>query len=80
MELISKSQSRKKFVQWGLGILSSFTIFKLAGYRAPKTQDIEVKTLKMLGEDGKLVEVVQSTVPANRKKITDTELQKWIKK
>ena len=80
MELISKSQSRKKFVQWGLGILSSFTIFKLAGYRATKTQDREVKILKMLGEDGKLVEVLQSTLPANRKKITDTELQKWVKK
>ena len=80
MELLSKSQSRKKFVQWGLGILSSFTIFKLAGSAGPKTKDIKVKTLKMLGEDGKLVEVVQSTLPANRKKITDKELQNWIKK
>ena len=80
MEPILQPRSRKSFVKWGLGIVASLTIFKLAGSAAPKKQDAERKTIKMLGQDGKLVEVIQSTVPANRKKISDSELKNWIKK
>ena len=80
MEPILQPRSRKNFVKWGLGILSSLTVLKLAGSAGPKKQDTEVKTIKMLGQDGKLVEVIQSTLPANRKKISDKELQHWVKK
>ena len=80
MEPLLQSQSRKNFVKWGLGILSSLTVLKLAGSAGPKKQDEEVKTIKMLGQDGKLVEVIQHTLPANRKKVSDNELQNWIKK
>jgi hypothetical protein len=80
MEPTFQPQSRKKFVKWGLGIISSLTVLKLAGSAGPKKTTKEVKTIKMLGEDGKLVEVIQSTLPANRKKITDNELRNWIKK
>ena len=77
---VSNTQNRKKFLQWGLGILSSLTILKLAGSPAPKKEKSGEKTIKMLGQDGKLVEVIQSTLPANRKKISDAELKNWIKK
>lgn len=80
MEPLSQSQSRKRFVRWGLGILSSLTVLKFTGLAGSKKQDADVKTIKMLGEDGKLVEVMQSTLTANRKKISDKELQNWIKK
>jgi hypothetical protein len=83
MEPTLQPQSRKKFVKWGLGILSSLTVLKLAGSAGPAKKDQpgkDIKTIKMLGEDGKLVEVIQSTLPANRKKVTDNELRNWIKK
>lgn len=74
-------QSRKNFVKWGLGIISSLTILRFVGSSSkPKRQMSEGKTIKMLGEDGRLVEVEQSTLTAHRKKITDTELQNWIKR
>jgi len=82
MEPISNTQSRKNFVKWGLGIASSLTFLRLvssAGSKKP-SQRGDQTTIKMLGEDGKLVEVVQSTLPARRKKISDKELQTWIKK
>lgn len=75
-----KYQSRKNFVRWGLGLVASLTAFKLVGSAGPKKQDKEMKTIKMLGQDGKLVEVIQSTLPANREKISDKELQNWVKK
>jgi hypothetical protein len=37
------------------------------------------KKIKMLTQDGKLVEVDESLISANRKKITNRELQHWIK-
>lgn len=80
MEPTLQPGSRKSFVKWGLGIVASLTVFKLAGSAGPKKQDKEVKTIKMLGQDGKLVEVMQSTLPANRRKISDNELKNWIKK
>ncbi len=78
---ISNIQNRKKFIRWGLGILSSVTVLKLAGSAAaPKKENSDVKTIKMLGQDGRLVEVIQSTLPGNRKKVSDIELKNWIKK
>jgi hypothetical protein len=80
MQSLPQTQSRKNFVKWGLGILTSLTVLKLAGSAGPKKQNEDVRTIKMLGEDGKLVEVIQHTLPAKRKKISDKELRNWIKK
>lgn len=73
-------QSRKRFVKWGLGVVASLSVLRLAGKAGTEKKDPEQKTIKMLGQDGKLVEVIQSTLPANRKKISDDELKNWIKK
>jgi hypothetical protein len=38
------------------------------------------KIVRMLTQDGKLVEVDASALPAKGKKISDAELQSWVKK
>ena len=81
---VDNSPSRRKFV-WGLGILSAFaavmTTMGIPGFikKAGKT-DKKKATVKMLTEDGRLVEVDRSLITASRKKATNAELQHWIKK
>jgi protein-disulfide isomerase len=71
-----KFQSRKKFLLWGAAALSSVSVLRF--FKAPKKQKTE--TVKMLTQDGKLVEVTVSAIPSKKKKITNKELQNWIKK
>lgn len=75
------SASRRKFV-WGLGIFSALTAVAGLPFFAKRSAKTEgkKKTVKMLTEDGRLVEIDQSLVSANTKKVTNTELQHWIKK
>lgn len=76
------SPSRRKFV-WGVGIVSAFAAIAAATglpffrKQAPANKKT---TVKMLTEDGRLVEIDQSLISANKKKVTNTELQHWIKK
>jgi len=72
-----KPTSRKKFVLWGLGILSSVTAFRLI--HRNNTPDKKKTTVKLLGQDGKLVEVDPSVLNSPGKKITNEELKDWIK-
>ncbi len=76
--------ARRKFVL-GLGILSAvgaiaaatglpFFVRKFAKTPGKK------KTVKMLTEDGRLVEMDASLMAASKKKATNAELQHWIKK
>ena len=74
MEQKPETSSRKKFVLWGLGILSAVTAFK---YVAPAKKKKE--TVKMLTQDGKLVEVDKELL-APGKKITDEQLKSWVSK
>lgn len=77
MEPLKQNVSRKKFVFWGLGLVSSLSVLKFA-FRSKKK---DTKMVKMLTEDGKLVEVNASLLSENnKKKITNKELQAWIKK
>jgi hypothetical protein len=81
------SPSRRKFV-WGVGILSLFTataaVFRLPFSTKKKitgnVQGIKKKTITMLTQDGRLVQVDEDLITANRKKATDHEIQNWIKK
>jgi hypothetical protein len=75
MEQKPETSSRKKFFLWGLGILSSVTAFKFLT-PAKKKKD----TVKMLTQDGKLVEVDKELLASGGKKITDHELKGWVKK
>ena len=76
MQESKKIQSRKKFLLWSAAALSSVSVLKF--FKAPKKKNSE--TVKMLTQDGKLVEVNISAIPSKKKKITNKELQNWITK
>ena len=76
MEQPLKTTSRKKFLLWGTAVLSSLAVIKfISGKEKKKTERV-----KMLAQDGTLVEVDIAALSANKKKITNKELQNWIKK
>ena len=77
MQESEKFQSRKKFILWGAATLSSISVLKF--FKGPKKKK-KAETVKMLTQDGKLVEVNISALPPKKKKITNKELQNWIKK
>ena len=70
----NKTTSRKKFLFLGLSAVTFFSVFKFI--RPSKKK----KTIKMLTQDGKLVEIDQELIKGDKRKITNTELKTWIKK
>lgn len=77
-------EARRKFVL-GLGILSAFAAVAAAidipfFFKKTSKPASKKKTVKMLTEDGRLVEIDASLMTASKKKATNTELQHWIKK
>ena len=71
-----ENQSRRKFIGWGLAsaaVLSAVTFFL-------PSRKKETKTVKMLTREGKLVEVDIASLPPKKKRISNSELQNWIKK
>ncbi len=72
----TKLQSRKKFIGVGISAAALFTAFK---FFIPKKKE-KSETVKMLTQDGKLVEIDITALPSKKKKITNKELQTWIKK
>jgi intracellular sulfur oxidation DsrE/DsrF family protein len=77
MQESQKFQSRKKFLLWGAAALSSVSVLRF--FKAPKKRE-KTETVKMLTQDGRLVEVTVSAITSKKKKITNRELQNWIKK
>lgn len=75
MEADQKSITRKKFVLWGLAILSFLAVLGMRFF--PKKKN---KMVRMLTEDGRLVEVDEAVLSSHRKKISNAELQTWVKK
>ena len=77
MDQDSKISSRKKFLLWGAAVLSSLTVFKLI----PASNSKKSETVKMLTQDGKLVEVdISKRHSAERTKINDEQLKNWVSK
>ena len=77
MEQNFKISSRKKFLLWSAAVFSSFTIFKLI----PDSNKPKNETVKMLTQDGKLVEVDISKRPnLKRDIINDEQLKNWVTK
>jgi hypothetical protein len=78
-------KTRRKLLA-GIGVLSAFSLWKATGFFFKKKQVIacappeEKKTMKVLSQDGKLVEVDISKIKILKGKISDQELQDWIKK
>ena len=73
MQDVQKKTTRKKFLIWTTAIVSSFAAFRIFGAK-PKKQMV-----KMLAEDGSLVEIDSSLLVAKGRKVTDKELQEWVK-
>lgn len=76
------NSSRKKFLIWSAAIVSSVTALNFFSDRK-KTEnknDENEGTVKMLTQDGKLVEVDKKLLASGSNKISDEELQKWISK
>ena len=81
------NSDRRKFI-YGFGVLSFFgAIAAATGLRFhSKPTAIScspghaVKMIKMLTQDGKLVEIDAELRTASKEKITDKELQNWIQK
>ncbi|HET9824571.1 MAG TPA: hypothetical protein VFP87_04520 [Chitinophagaceae bacterium] len=73
----NKPVSRKKFVAWTVGILSTVTALKLFVRSAPPKKN---NTVKMLSSDGRLVEIDVSRLPSKRKKIKDEDVHTWIQR
>lgn len=71
-----KPPSRKKFLLWSAVVLTSATVLKFF----TGTQKKKSETVKMLTQDGKLVEIDKELLSSSRKKVSNEELQQWIKK
>ena len=71
----NKKQNRRKFITWGVASAAAIAAINFFKPAPPKT-----KTVKMLTQEGKLVEVDIAAIPETKKKITNGELQNWIKK
>ncbi len=72
----NKLQSRKKFIGVGISTAALFTAFRFFLPKKKKTTN----TIKMLSQNGELVEVDIAALPTGKKKITNNELKNWIKK
>ena len=76
----------RRSVLAGIGLLSAFSLFKF-GFFSKKKDVISCApppesggTMKMLTQDGKLVEVDIAHLGALKQKISDKELQEWVKR
>jgi len=75
--------SRRKLIK-GMGLLSLIPLFRLPFFK--KKADIiscapeKTGTMRLLTEDGRLVEVDISKISSNKQKATSKEVMGWIKK
>jgi hypothetical protein len=79
MEQLQKPATRKKFLLWGTVIVSSLTLLKFFSGKKKKDES-DKATVKMLTQDGKLVEIDKKFLTSSGNRISNEELQKWIKK
>lgn len=73
MEQKTKVTTRRKFFLWGLGIAGSITALKFMMTGKKKSM------IKMLDENGKLVEVDPSHIQYTGEKISEKEIHGWVK-
>ncbi len=69
------TSTRKKFLLWSATILSSLTVLKFLPAGKPKKKE----TIKMLTQDGNLVEIeIDQLHSGRRTKIDDEQLKNWV--
>ena len=85
-DIIKPAIKTRRTLLAGIGVLSAFSFWKATGFFFKKKQviacapPVEKKTMKVLSQDGRLVEVDISKIKILKGKISDQELQDWIKK
>jgi hypothetical protein len=84
---LPSTSSRKKFLLWAAAAVGSAAVYKFNTKKKeianPEHADMPMcqsKTVKMLTQDGTLVEIDRDLLASSGQKITNTELQNWIKK
>jgi len=85
IQQIPDATKKRRSVLVGIGILSAFSFLSFGFFK--KRKDViscappeSNGTVKMLTEDGKLVEVDIANLSSLRKKLTDKEMQEWVKR
>ena len=79
-----KIKSRRKWLA-GIGLLSLFPLFRSSIFSKKNPviscapPDEKKETMKLLSQDGKLMEVDISKISQTKHKISDLELKSWIK-
>ena len=75
MKSSQQPASRKKFLLLAVAAVCSASILRFVGLKKQKQDDM----VKLLAQDGTLVEVDRKLLRSPGKKITDSELQAWVK-
>jgi len=75
-----QTHARKTFLLWGATILSALPLLKFLPRQSKKKEDSPHVMVKMFSQDGKLVEIDKRLWVASGRKISNEELQKWIRK
>ena len=78
MKSLQQSPGRKKILQWGLLTLASFAAFRFLKGNKKISCAPPPETVKMLTQDGRLVEIDKNLLAAGGQKITNEELKHWI--
>ncbi len=84
-EVVPAVKNTRMKLLMGLGVLSLFPLWRFSFF-SKKNKAISCSpaaqegTVRMLTQDGKLVEVEVSKLSAARQKVSDKELLAWVKK
>ena len=76
MDNTHKKQTRKRFIAIGISTAALFTAFRFFIPRKKKKSE----KIKMLTQDGRLVEVEVSKLSSKRKKIKDADIHTWVQR
>ncbi len=84
-QLLPKDSSARRKLIAGLWALSLFPILKFGWFNKKKeviscAPEKNSKTIKFLTQDGTLVEVDASRINMGKEKISNKQLQSWVKK
>ena len=74
-----KQVSRKKFLLWGVGLSSALAIPSIFLFGKKKAEASAPQMVRMLSEDGKLVEIDISKISGSKGMIKDKDIHTWVK-